>query len=433
MIFPAYLLWLFTASFGLVHALSNCSYQAVQEYLGLDKDNIKMTSLRPVLHWRTPTLVLADIYVSSITEMNEKAQTFSPLVYLEMGWVNEFTKWNPADFCGIDHISVPKEMLWIPDITITENIRAEFSTKEPPFLKIKSEGIVAVVEAYTMTSACKMDLHLFPFDIQSCTLTLQSFLHNIDEIKIDAYSNASILTISSKQFFQTQGEWDLVSINMSKAHIQASGRVWDQLTYTITIKRRPLLYVVIFLLPILYFLVLDLACFFIADDGGEKLSFKVTLLLAISVLLLILHDMLPSTSDDLPLIGVYCSGIFTFTAVSLLETILVTFLKTQDVQAIAKLYGKTATASALLDTREGASQRTPDSERSGELCSNTVLQRILTELQNMHQHLLTKETQKQKMTLRWTKVAKAIDKTFTVIYVSSVTWFLQHIWQAWSP
>lgn len=68
-------------------------------------------------------------------------------------------------------------------------------------------------------------------------------------------------------------------------------------------KRRPLLYVINFLLPILFFLSLDLASSFIADHRGEKLGFKVTVLLAISVLLLILNDILPSMSNKTPLIG----------------------------------------------------------------------------------------------------------------------------------
>lgn len=68
-------------------------------------------------------------------------------------------------------------------------------------------------------------------------------------------------------------------------------------------KRRPLLYVINFLLPIVFFLTLDLASFFIADHRGEKLGFKVTVLLAISVLLLILNDILPSMSNKTPLIG----------------------------------------------------------------------------------------------------------------------------------
>lgn len=64
-----------------------------------------------------------------------------------------------------------------------------------------------------------------------------------------------------------------------------------------------MLYVVNLIVPLLYFLILDLASFFISEARGEKLGFKVTVLLSISVLLLILQDMLPSTEDTLPMIG----------------------------------------------------------------------------------------------------------------------------------
>ena len=64
-----------------------------------------------------------------------------------------------------------------------------------------------------------------------------------------------------------------------------------------------MLYIINCILPLFYFLMLDVGTFFISEARGEKLSLKVTLLLSISVLLLILQDILPSTSDQLPLIG----------------------------------------------------------------------------------------------------------------------------------
>lgn len=67
--------------------------------------------------------------------------------------------------------------------------------------------------------------------------------------------------------------------------------------------RKPLLYVINLIIPLFYFLVLDLASFLINEAKGEKLSFKVTLLLSTSVLLLILKAMLPSTEKHLPVIG----------------------------------------------------------------------------------------------------------------------------------
>ena len=68
-------------------------------------------------------------------------------------------------------------------------------------------------------------------------------------------------------------------------------------------KRQPALYIVNFILPILFFLCLDLSSFLISDRTGEKLSFKVTVLLAVTVLQLILNDILPSSSNRIPLIG----------------------------------------------------------------------------------------------------------------------------------
>ena len=68
-------------------------------------------------------------------------------------------------------------------------------------------------------------------------------------------------------------------------------------------KRRSLLYVVNFLLPVLFFLCLDVASFMISNSGGEKLSFKVTVLLAVTVMQLLLNEILPASSNRVPLIG----------------------------------------------------------------------------------------------------------------------------------
>lgn len=68
-------------------------------------------------------------------------------------------------------------------------------------------------------------------------------------------------------------------------------------------KRQSLLYIVNFLLPILFLLSLDVTSFFISEREGEKLSFKVTVLLAVTVMQLLLNEILPSSSDQIPLIG----------------------------------------------------------------------------------------------------------------------------------
>ena len=68
-------------------------------------------------------------------------------------------------------------------------------------------------------------------------------------------------------------------------------------------RRRSVLYIANFLVPIMFFFLLDLASFLISDTGGEKLGFQVTVLLAVTVMQLILNDILPASSNRIPLIG----------------------------------------------------------------------------------------------------------------------------------
>ncbi|XP_013865769.1 5-hydroxytryptamine receptor 3E [Austrofundulus limnaeus] len=94
----------------------------------------------------------------------------------------------------------------------------------------------------------------------------------------------------------------------------------------VTLQRKPFLYVINLIMPLLFLLVLDLASFFISEDSGEKLGFKVTILLSIFVLLLILKDILPSTEDNLPVMAIYCVVVFSLVWISVLEAMLVRFL-----------------------------------------------------------------------------------------------------------
>ncbi|XP_051570402.1 5-hydroxytryptamine receptor 3A-like [Myxocyprinus asiaticus] len=406
----------------------------ILDHLDLNKNDFN-TSLRPVHFFRTPTKVFADLYVSSITEVNEKAQSFSTQVTLVIGCLNEFTRWNSKDFCGISSFSLPKDMFWTPDIGIIESIKTEFAIKESPYVQMVSLGIIVSSDTLAVTTACKMNLHRFPFDIQSCTLTLQSSIHFIHELIIEPYSNASSLTFNSQNAFQTQGEWELIDINMTKYN---NSILWDtraQLKYQVTIKRRPLLYVINFMLPVFYFLVLDVASFFINVEGGEKLSFKVTLLLAISVLLLILNDMLPSTAEDIPLIGIYCIVVFTLIGISILETIFVNFLMDRgaETKSVAPVETTAAVTGKDDSTRNlGIPLDTHVDRIEEQSCFLDLLKQTLTELRAACQEL-SRQNQQEKTSLCWTRVAKIIDVTFLVLYLICIVTFFIVLGITWFP
>nr|XP_057921562.1 5-hydroxytryptamine receptor 3A-like [Doryrhamphus excisus] len=302
-----------------------CSYQDVVDHLNMTT-NIKAFQLtRPVLDHTHPTVVELNVILYAILGVIEKTQTFIPFIWTSMVWHDERIFWDPAQFCGITELSIPSDVLWKPDIFIQE--MTEKDNSHPSlYLLIHHNGKVIFEQDIRVVSTCKMDVHKFPFDTQQCNMSLGSASLCYDQLRVIPVVNSSRATEHSKELLQSQGEWEFLHLSVTSYNLTFDERVWEQLVFTFVIKRRPLLHVINFLIPILFFLCLDLASYFIPDQSGEKLSFKVTVLLAISVLLLILNDILPSMSNKTPLIATYCIVIFALMLLSLLETILMTYL-----------------------------------------------------------------------------------------------------------
>ncbi|RVE59819.1 hypothetical protein OJAV_G00192340 [Oryzias javanicus] len=197
-------------------------------------------------------------------------------------------------------------------------------------LKISFYGAVEFRNDQVVVSTCKMEVYKFPFDIQSCNISFKSVMHSDDELMLVEFTKNVDLTKKSRQTIKTQYEWIFINMSERKKTINHFGFNQTVVVYTITMKRRSVLYIVNFLLPILFFLGLDFASFLLSDTGGEKVGFKVTVLLAVTVMQLILNDILPPSSDKIPLIAIYCIGIFSLMLLSLLETILVMYLIDKD-------------------------------------------------------------------------------------------------------
>uniref|UniRef100_UPI0014481CA3 5-hydroxytryptamine receptor 3A-like n=1 Tax=Epinephelus lanceolatus TaxID=310571 RepID=UPI0014481CA3 len=372
----------------------NCSYQDVLNHLNLSTNNELFFMTRPVKNYKHPTQVSLEVLLYAILDVVEKDQKFIPYVWTVMRWHNEYISWDPNQFCGIDNVSLPTDILWKPDLTIEEMVIECFGSLQTSdtLTQVTQPGVIspwlASQQQLTMRPPSSaratqwlpiffMALFLASPTIPSFVSTLQGdqpakpqhpsltgsqwvfqscLLHRsisswylahfcslassmrssqAKDIRLQSTDNSSEATECSREVMRTQYEW--LFLNMTVTTNNASNTFGqDIVIYTfdiisqITMKRRSLLYIVNFLVPVLFFLCLDLASFLISDNGGEKLSFKVTVLLAVTVLQLILNEILPASSNKIPLIAVYCIGIFALMLLSLLETIFVMHLMEKD-------------------------------------------------------------------------------------------------------
>ena len=63
------------------------------------------------------------------------------------------------------------------------------------------------------------------------------------------------------------------------------------------------------LISFFYFSVLSLLSFFLPSEAGERITLVITNMLALTVFMLIVADILPQTSEVVPLISVYFTSI----------------------------------------------------------------------------------------------------------------------------
>ncbi|XP_047465579.1 5-hydroxytryptamine receptor 3A-like [Mugil cephalus] len=433
-----------------------CSYQDVLNHLNLTKDNELYSMTRPVKNYKHPTVVSLEVLLYAILDMVEKDQKFIPYVWTVMRWHNEYISWDPNQFCGIDNVSLPTDILWKPDLTIEEMTEKD-KAPPSPYLTINNKGDVEVQNDQVLVSTCRMHIYKFPFDIQKCNLSFKSVIHTARDIRLWPSDNSSEATQWSREVMRTQYEW--LFLNMTVTSDNATSLVdQDIIIYTITMKRRSALYIVNFLLPVLFFLCLDLSSFLISDHGGEKLSFKVTVLLAVTVLQLILNEILPATSNRIPLIAVYCIGIFGLMLLSLLETILVLHLIEKDSASqdneietdrnLREDCNKQDKANLHRGHREGGkwAQSTSDGEtpsdlqavarevNGSKLIEEYALERLSDELREMEKilTLLFNNKKEEKKFNYWTRVAKKVNRVFLIFYVTVVSLFLVFIFVKWN-
>lgn len=95
---------------------------------------------------------------------------------------------------------------------------------------------------------------------------------------------------------------------------------YPYLTYDIIIRRRTMYYILNFLTPCVLMSALTILGFFLPVESGERMNVGVTVLLSLTVILLLLAEELPATSEVVPLISRY----YTITMVNVFISIMFT-------------------------------------------------------------------------------------------------------------
>ncbi|KAG9351197.1 hypothetical protein JZ751_025088 [Albula glossodonta] len=171
-----------------------------------------------------------------------------------------------------------------------------------PYVYLSYDGAVLDDRPVRVVSSCNLDIYTFPFDVQNCTFTFNSYVHMAGDVQLSLGRSAEDTLRISKRALETVGEWELIDIKAEDPYDEISDDYWDKVIYHIVLRRRAMLYVVNLLVPSCFLLGVDLFSFLLPPQSVDRSAFKMTLILGYTVFLLIMNDLLPVTGNRIPLI-----------------------------------------------------------------------------------------------------------------------------------
>ncbi|XP_032989678.1 neuronal acetylcholine receptor subunit alpha-2 isoform X1 [Rhinolophus ferrumequinum] len=275
---------------------------------------------RPVPNTSDVVNVRFGLSIAQLIDVDEKNQMMTTNVWLKQEWNDYKLRWNPADFGNITSLRVPSEMIWIPDIVLYNNADGDFAVTHMTKAHLFSTGTVHWVPPAIYKSSCSIDVTFFPFDQQNCKMKFGSWSY--DKAKIDLEQMEQ--TVDLKDYWES-GEWAIINATgtYNTKKYDCCAEIYPDVTYYFVIRRLPLFYTINLIIPCLLISCLTVLVFYLPSDCGEKITLCISVLLSLTVFLLLITEIIPSTSLVIPLIGEYLLFTMIFVTLSIVITVFV--------------------------------------------------------------------------------------------------------------
>ncbi|KAG7316619.1 hypothetical protein KOW79_020160 [Hemibagrus wyckioides] len=275
---------------------------------------------RPVPNTSDVVIVKFGLSIAQLIDVDEKNQMMTTNVWLKQEWNDYKLRWKPSDYDNVTSIRVPSELIWVPDIVLYNNADGEFAVTHMTKAHLFYTGKVRWVPPAIYKSSCSIDVTFFPFDQQNCKMKFGSWTY--DKAKIDLERLET--TVDLKDYWES-GEWAIVNAvgTYNTKKYDCCHEIYPDITYFFIIRRLPLFYTINLIIPCLLISCLTVLVFYLPSDCGEKITLCISVLLSLTVFLLLITEIIPSTSLVIPLIGEYLLFTMIFVTLSIIITVFV--------------------------------------------------------------------------------------------------------------
>ncbi|KAF8375573.1 lgc-9, partial [Pristionchus pacificus] len=250
-----------------------------------------------------PVIIHMTIVLGILTELRENQQVASIVMSHVQRWIDPGLSWDPDKFNGTRQIIMPVSSIWVPKMFIYNSMETKSMLPDEKFdARINYRGEVKVNNPEYVTVICRLNIDNFPFDVQFCAIAFASPLLNVREMDVN------VTDPPKDSYFTGNAEWEVVNVSTRQMTFLEDGEYRVEVHYIMSLKRRPIYYVTVIVVPTFLISALSILGIFSpgTNDGprNEKVSLGLGSLLAMTVLLDIVASAMPK-SNSIPLLGYF--------------------------------------------------------------------------------------------------------------------------------
>ncbi|XP_040295566.1 acetylcholine receptor subunit alpha-1-A-like [Bufo bufo] len=277
--------------------------------------------VRPVHKFRDAVVVTVGLQLIQLIDVDEVNQIVTTNVRLKQQWVDVNLKWDPSKYGGIEKIRVLSGEIWRADLVLYNNANGDFAIVQETKALVDYTGKIVWNPPAIFKSYCEMIVTHFPFDQQNCSMKLGTWTFDGSLVVINPESDRPDMNS-----FMESGEWFMKDYQCWKHYVVydcCPNNPYLDITYHFLLQRLPLYFIVNVIIPCLLFSFLTGLVFYLPTGSGEKITLSVSVLLSLTVFLLVIVELIPSTSSAVPLIGKYMLFTMMFVIASIVITVIV--------------------------------------------------------------------------------------------------------------
>ncbi|XP_010895936.2 gamma-aminobutyric acid receptor subunit pi isoform X2 [Esox lucius] len=264
-----------------------------------------------------PVEIGMSLDIASIDAISEINMDYTATIFLRQRWRD-----SRLVFPGNESVSVDGRLvslLWIPDTFIPDSKRSFLHdvTVDNRLIRIFSNGTVLYALRITATIACNMDLTKYPMDRQVCTLQLESWGYNLQDVVFYwTRGNDSVKGLDTLRLAQYSVETYYTSVSQA---VYETG-LYPKLVLHFALRRNVLFFILETYVPSTLLVVLSWVSFWISQSSvPARTCIGVTTVLTMTTLMMGARTSLPNANCFIKAIDVYLGICFTFIFGALLE------------------------------------------------------------------------------------------------------------------